>query len=180
MKRLEKTIRSLTMLAQWGALGAIFLMMVLIAVSVLTRRLFHAPIIGDYELVQLLMVILIGLGVAYAESIDGHIKVGLLVDRFHAKWQTIIDIFISLLIVVVCMIVGTMQYKAGIRGMTTLPVSTSLLQIPHYPFQFLLGAGFFLWGLEALLKAIGKIVALSKDQDSPEMTMGGGDEFRAF
>lgn len=173
MKGLEKGIHGLTTILQWGALSAIFLMMALIFISVIMRALFNSPIIGDYELVQLLMVTLIGLGVAYAESIDGHIKVGLLVDRFPVKVQTVVDIIVSLIIAAVCLVVGITQYKAGIRGMTTLPVSTSLLHIPHYPFQFLLCIGFCLWALEAFLKAVMRTISLFT-RDSQQSAAGEG------
>jgi TRAP-type transport system small permease protein len=160
MHYLAKTIRGLTTITRWGAVITIFLMMVIIAFTVIARGVFNTPIVGDYELVQLMMVILVGLGVAYTESIDAHVKVGLLVDRFNRKAQAVIDVFVYLLVAGICFIVGTILLKAGIKALTTFLVSTSILHIPHYPFQFLLSIGFFLWGLEAVLKVVFKVIEL--------------------
>lgn len=135
-------------------------MMLIIGLAVISRGVFNKPLIGDYELVSISMVILIGLGLAYAESIDSHIKVGLIVDRFSEKTQTIIDIFVYLLVFVIATLIGVVQFKAAINGMTNLTVVTPLLSIPHYPLQFGLAMGFILWGLEAFLKIVYNIMNL--------------------
>ncbi|WP_158737997.1 TRAP transporter small permease [Alteribacillus sp. YIM 98480] len=164
MHYLNNVIGILTRITKWGALFTILLMMVLITVSIISRAVFNAPIIGDYELVELMMVVLIGLGLAYAESIDSHIKVGLLVDRLHTNKQTVINMFVNISVFAVCMLLGTVQFNAGISSLSGMQIKTSLLQIPHYPFQFLLAIGFYLWGLEALLKTIYTIITLFTKQ----------------
>ncbi len=161
MNLLFKVIKGLTAIIRWGAIITIFLMMALIACSVISRGVINKPIIGDYELVQLMMVVLVGLGIAYSESVDAHIKVGLLVDRFNKRVQAAFNIFGYILVSAICFVVGTIQIGAGLKALHTFLVSTTILHVPHYPFQFLLGIGFFLWGLESLVKIINNIVELT-------------------
>lgn len=160
MNHLAKVIRGLSTVSRWGATVTIFLMMVLIAFTVVSRGVFNAPIVGDYELVQLMMVIMVGLGFSHAEAVDAHVKVGLLVDRFNKKAQAVVDILGYTVVVVICFIIGTIQFEAALEALSSFMVTTSILGVPHYPFQFLLGFGFFMWGLEALLKVIYKSIEL--------------------
>ena len=154
MQYLAKIIKGLTTITKWGALITLFLMMVVVAFTVISRGVFNTPIVGDYELVQLMMVVLVALGFGYSERVDAHVKVDLLVDRFSRKTQTLLSVLSYILVATICIVVGTIQFNAGLNALSTFLVSTSILHIPHYPFQFLLGIGFYMWGLESILKII--------------------------
>lgn len=156
MMMFTKTINSLTKYAKWLALITMGIMMLFIAIGVLSR-IFFTPIVGDVEIVRLGMVILIMFGLSYTQSIDGHISIGLIVDKLPQKVQYGLDIFGSLLNFLITMIIGFIFIGVGIEHKTTLPLSTDLLSIPFYPFDFIIVIGFFMWGLEAMLKVITSI-----------------------
>lgn len=164
MKFIIKIIRGFTTIFKWGALLTIAILVLLITYSVIMDG-FHLPIIGDYELVQLLMVVLISLGLAYAQYTDSHIKIGLLVDRFSEKLQNWLNLFTYILTVIVTIFIGIIQIKGSIFNFTTFRVTTEVLTIPLYPFIFLMGIGFILWGLEALVKAINTIEMIFKSKE---------------
>jgi TRAP-type C4-dicarboxylate transport system permease small subunit len=152
----SKTINSLTRYAKWLAVITMGLMMLFIAIAVLARMVF-TPIVGDVEIVRLGMVIMIMLGLSYTQNIDGHISIGLIVDKLPQKIQYALDIFGSLLNFLITMMIGFIFIGVGMEHKTTMPLSTDLLSIPYYPFDFIIVIGFFLWGLEALLKVITSI-----------------------
>ncbi len=159
MDRIESLITYLTNIGKWIAIGTMTLMMIFITFAVISRNL-HYPIIGDVELVQLGMVVLIMFGIAYSERQNAHISIGLLVDRMPIKIQQIIDVIAYLFTFIVCMVIGWVSFNAGLKGMSGNIKSTDLLNIPHYPFKIIIALGFILWGLEALLKVVNAIKAL--------------------
>lgn len=162
MKILPKAINGFTTGMKWFAMLVVISMAVLVTLTVILRNVFKAPIVGDYELVELLMVILIAMGLAYAEQINAHVSIGLLVDRFSHRVQDIFDFLAYILILAVCIFVGTVQLTAGIDLMTGFSRSTEILRIPQYPFKLLLGIGFYAWGLQILLKIIYKSILVIK------------------
>lgn len=156
-------ISHLTKITKWIALISMTLMMSFIAIAVISRAVF-IPIIGDVELVRLGMVILIMCGLAYTQHVDGHISIGLLVDKFSNKVQKIFDVFASLLIMVVAITIAFVFINVGIKHQTELQLSTDLLSIPFYPLDFIIVLGFTMWALEALLKLITSITEIINDR----------------
>lgn len=69
--------------------------MALVVINVLLRALFKHPILGTYELVCFLTAIAIGLALASCAVQNGHIAVGLLVDRLPCRAQAIIDSLVN-------------------------------------------------------------------------------------
>ena len=80
-------------------------MMFFIAFAVISR-LTVVPILGDVEIVQLGMVVLIMCGLAYTQQVDGHIAIGLIVERFPVRGQKIMDVIASLLNAIIAFIIG--------------------------------------------------------------------------
>ncbi|PWA04687.1 TRAP transporter small permease, partial [Pueribacillus theae] len=102
---LTNVIRFLTNVTRWIALAVMAFMMFFIAIAVISR-LTVTPIIGDVEIVQLGMIVLIMCGLAYTQRVDGHISIGIIVDRFPQKGQLVMDAIGSLLNVVVTLIIA--------------------------------------------------------------------------
>jgi TRAP-type C4-dicarboxylate transport system permease small subunit len=138
------------------------LMMLFITYAVINRE-FLTPVVGDVEIVQLGMVVLIMFGLAYSQAEDAHVSIGLLVDRFPQRLQHIIDAIAYTFTFAVCLIIGWFTFQAAVNNMVNQRLSTDLLVIPFFPFKFIIAIGFTLWGLEALLKVVQSISALNKD-----------------
>ncbi|WP_284035538.1 TRAP transporter small permease [Neobacillus sp. 114] len=158
---LSKIITNLTRITKWIALITMAFMMLFIAFAVVSRMTF-TPILGDVEIVQLGMVVLIMCGLAYTQQVDGHISIGLIVDKFPYKGQKIMDVIACLFNVIVTFVIAFIFIEVAINHMTKMKLSTSLLGIPYYPFDFLIILGFIMWGLEAFLKLIRSILAISQ------------------
>ena len=156
MKFLFSTIRKLSQIGKWIAIATMTLMMLFITFAVVNRELF-TPVVGDVELVRLGMVVLIMFGLAYSQAEDAHVSIGLLVDRFPTRVQYMIDAVAFLVTFVICIIIGWVTFGIALEEMLGRPRSTDLLEIPFYPFRFVIGLGFVLWGLEALLKVMKSI-----------------------
>lgn len=150
---LKEIINKLTNITKWLALATMGFMMFFIAIGVISRALYK-PILGDVELVQLGMVVLINCGLAYTETVKGHISIGLIVDRLSEKTQKWLDIFAYIVGLMICIIFSYVYFQVFMNHLTTRKLSTDLLNIPYYPFDLLISFGFLLWGLQLSLKII--------------------------
>lgn len=153
-----RAYKMLLSITRWIGIVTMAFMMFLVTVSVIARA-FKNPILGDNELVQLAMVILIMFGVIYSESDKTHISIGLIVDRLSKRTQLVFDAFASLLTWIVCMIIAYVHFNAMNNSMLT----TDLLGIPHAPFKFIIAIGFFLWGIEAIINVIKSFINFNKN-----------------
>jgi TRAP-type transport system small permease protein len=173
MSILTKTLQSLTQATRWIAMGSIFLMMMLISAAVIVRAL-GKPILGDVELVQFAMIVIIMFGLAYTQKEEAHVSIGLLVDRLSPRMQTILDIFSLILTIVFSWLISWVFYLGAVNEMTGTVIKSTLLSIPHFPFKFIIAIGLFLWGLESLFKIILTLIKLIKvDIEDSKPTKGG-------
>ena len=160
MQSITKTIDAFIHVIKWIAMVIIVLMMLAIAVGVVFR-LFNAPLVGNVEIVEIFQIVLIMVTLAYAESLDRHIKIGIIVDRLPRRVQTAIDVFGYVTIAALCFIIAKIFWDAALEDLYVLKETTLLLEFPHYILKFVASIGFLLWGLAAvngLLKMrIGKV-----------------------
>ena len=156
---------ALNTLSVWAVrIGAVILtsMMALVFTDVFLRYVFNKPLSGSVEIVEVMMALCIALGMAYTGITKGHISVELLVSRFSPKTQAALDVFHFLiattLFLFMCWKTAQQALVVGRRNVTT-----TVLEIPIYPFVWvlsicagLLGLVFFLQFLEAISKVVKK------------------------
>src|SRR5699024_3789539 len=154
---LERAIASITLTV----------MMFFTAVAVILRS-FSKPIVGDYELTELFMLILIMTSLGYAERDNKHISIVIIVDRFPNYIQSLLNIIARMLTLIFCIIVSLIFLLNLIKNGETQ--STELLRISFLPFKLLIVIGFLSWGLESLIRVASSLKDLLK-KDGNE----GGD-----
>lgn len=134
-------------------------MMFFITFAVISRFTV-TPIMGDIEIVQLSMVVLIMCGLAYTQQVDGHISIGIIVDKFSYKGQKIMDTIASLFTVIITFVIGYIFIGVATKHQFEMQLKTIILEVPYYPFSYIIVLGFFMWGLEALLKFIKSLLVI--------------------
>lgn len=110
----------------------------LIFVNVFLRYLFSRPIPGDWELIELMMVVVVFFGVAYTYFRKGHVRIDIVVKRLSWKVQTLINIITCFLSISIFLLIiwQSVIYSLGLKaqGITTgvlgFPVYTVSLLIP--------------------------------------------------
>ena len=116
------------------------MMMFLVAVDVTLRYCFSSPIAGSVELVELMMVVVVFLAVAYTASRKGHVAIELIVSRFPKRVQAIIDIFTYFLSLgLVALIIWRSVVRANYVWLESH--TSAVLSIPIYPFVFIIALG---------------------------------------
>ncbi|SEI89338.1 TRAP-type C4-dicarboxylate transport system, small permease component [Bhargavaea ginsengi] len=147
MELLQKPVRLLTNINKWIGLIALGLMFPAVFVFAVARTTGN-PIIGDIELVQFVMVVLIMGSLSLSEATNTHISIGLFVDKFSPAMQRVMDFIAHLLTLAFCLLVCW----AFLSHLKTQ--ESDLLGISYVPFKLFVIFGFLTWGLEALLKLV--------------------------
>jgi TRAP-type C4-dicarboxylate transport system permease small subunit len=160
INRLIKTVDWITDLTKWIANVTMALMMTFISLAVISRA-FNFPILGDVEIVQFGMVVLIMFSMAYSQREDAHLAIGFIVDRFSLRIQTIFDVLANSFIFLICILISWVFFGDARNNMIE---SSVLLNIPFYVFKFVISIGFIMWGLQALLKIFQSLIQLKKGE----------------
>ena len=144
----DKFTKGLSIAVAYIAYISLMLMMVFVGVAAVARS-FNKPIIGDIEIVQLGMVILIAGSLAYTEYKNGHVEVGILADHFPSTVQKVLNIFSLVLSVIFSLTVAYAFYTKF-----DAQHSSILLGYKFYPLKIMLIIGFVAWALMSIQKII--------------------------
>jgi len=147
---MERWLAPLTAIA--GNIGAtvIALMMLLTVSDILGRRIFNQPVYGAYELSGLMMVIVTFFTIAHCQFLRGHIRIELIVSRFRQRTQDVIDsIMYVFFLAMICLLTWRL-YLYAVEEWNS-GCTSSLLDIPVFPFIIVSALGCTLLGLVVLM-----------------------------
>ena len=130
--------------SRWmGAVAIVVLgaMMFFTVLDVFLRAFFNTPIRGDVEIIELAMVCVGFLGLAWCAMRGMHIQVDLLVTFFSKKGRSAFDVFNYLLGMGVCFI---FTYKSVAEGIANRELNnlSAVLKIPLFPFYWIVAVGY--------------------------------------
>ena len=130
MKLLEKISNQAALVLLYMAGAAVFAMMLLTCADVVLR-FFRRPIPGTYELVAQLGGIAVAFAMAHTTAVKGHVAVSIVVSRFSARIQSIIDGVTALLGLGVFALASYKLFLMGREYQLSNHVSATL-QLPLY------------------------------------------------
>ena len=125
-----------------AAIAAVFLVLLTVG-DVLMRFLFSKPILGSFELTEYLLVVIVFLAIPWATMRGNNVRVELITVRLRKKTQNVlygISCFLSLLLTALIAWYTIPQAKYAYELME----KSDMLDIPTYPFYFLIAVGFFI------------------------------------
>ena len=138
-------------------------------VDVVMRYVFHSPILGDIEMVEVVMSIIVFATFAYTQCEKGHIHVTLLIERLPRKIGIMIYAINSLLVAAASVAVSIGLFQQG--GYVLRKHTTSVIRhIPYYPFYYV--ASILMWVFTAVLiaDAIINFMAVSNKEAEERVT----------
>ena len=153
---LERALFWVTRQASNLAMIVLMAMVLLVVVDITLRRFFNSPLSWSFEVIEVLLVIVVFFTVAYCCITKGHISVDLLTSRLSKRGQAILEIFSYFLGIVLfvfmtyCSILSAFEEIASHR-------MTGILQIPIYPFIFIVALGSTLLALVLIAQLIHSI-----------------------
>ena len=161
-----KTIYGTAKILHYIAAGGLLVLMMIQVINMIGRYFFKSPLQGTTDLGSYMLLVITSLGLGWAALERRHIKVGLLMDLLPSRAQLVIDTIILMVIFAVTAFVSYLNIEAGI---TWPPRSSSTLSIPYEPFRYVLGAGFAVLSICALITVI-------ENFRGPGITERGGHE----
>ena len=146
-----------------NGIGAFILvcMMLLVVTDVSLRFLFNRPVEGSFELVEFMMAVVVCLGMAYCGSKKGHTAVEFLMSRFSERTQDIVDGLNYLVSTILFALIAWKSVEqAGV--LKESESITTVLELPLYPFLWVLALGSGLLCLVFLLQFIESFTGVVK------------------
>lgn len=143
-------------IANFIAALAIFLLMVLGVVQIVSRTVFDVPITGYIDLVELSMASMAFLGAAYCQRLGAHIRMELLVGRLSGRALRASEVFSTL---VALFIVGVLIWYSGGHFWRSLTLGDTTIdaEFPVWPSKLLVPVAFSIWFLRLGLQLCGSI-----------------------
>jgi len=150
---LEQAIGRISIIINSAGMMSVVFIMLLVTVDVLMRNTFSRPILGAYELVELLMAIFVSLALAYTGVQKGHVSVDVVVSRFSPRVRTAIMSFNWLASSGLFLLVSwkTLENAETLREAGLV---SPMLFVPAFPFALVLALGSGLLSLVFLIQFI--------------------------
>ncbi|MFV0439038.1 MAG: TRAP transporter small permease subunit [Desulfopila sp.] len=138
----DNGVNAISRWCNWISCAAVLVMMLLVCANVILS-LFDIPILGTYEYVTLTSAVVIAFGLAHTMVVKGHVAVDLVMRRFSRKVQAIVETITGILTLGIFAIVTWRLVQFGFHNYT-MHLATETMDIPLYPFNFMIAFGFFL------------------------------------
>ena len=153
MGELRRKVHVLGKICGQTGSAVLFVMMMLMVADIVLRFLFNSPILGGYGLVEVLMALLVGLGFAFTQVRDGHVRVTMFIDHLPARTKAVVD---GLGLLAGTAMMAIVAYAGILQGGISAQQgqTTTVLFIPIYPFYYLLGIGIFVYALILLVDGL--------------------------
>jgi len=166
LSRLDRLFFKLESLLTLAGGVAIFSLVLLATVNVLGRWLFSLPISGYVDWVEQAMAFIAFLGIAYTQRTGGHIRMDILVGRFHGRflWFTELVTTLLMLLVTAVLIYGSYMHfwRAYSIGDSSLDIN-----LPTWPAKLVVPVALTILALRLLLQLWGYARALKQGGDQP-------------
>jgi len=130
----------------WLSGGALIAIMLLVTIDVITRAIINMPIVGSYELSQLIMVFVAIFAFAYTQVHRSHIAIPVLAERLPKRVQAVLE---SSAWILGCVLFALVAWQCVIHGIKLWEAGqkTLALDIPVAPFYFAIVAGCVLFSM---------------------------------
>ena len=165
MNAFDKVLQFVTEKMAWVAMFAIVACMTLVVTDVIRYQLIDKPVPGTHEVVELIAAVILSMGIGYLTFVRGHVAVGILVDRFRPRVQAVFDLITGIISLGFTIWLTEGMVKMAIRNYNYNWV-TGVLEIPRYPFIYLISLSLALACVVLLRDVIKSVIVIRK---------GGGD-----
>jgi TRAP-type C4-dicarboxylate transport system permease small subunit len=132
------------------------LMILLVVVDVTLRRLFDHPLSFSYELMGFGLVIVVWSSILYSTMRDRHISVDIITSHFPVKARRVLNAVADFISMILLFAIGWRSIIYGFQLRESGQISV-MLDLPFYPFIFLIAFGAICAGFMLLVSFIESI-----------------------
>ena len=148
---LVRVTATLVTAAAYIAGAVLVALMLLTAADVAGRAILNEPITGVFDLTHFAVLTMAFLGLGYCGLLDEHISIEMLYQKMSRPVRQMLDRLSNLIGAV---LFGLMAWRAVVQAdlVGTIGEASQLLNIPFYPFYWLLALGAALFAIVMLLR----------------------------
>lgn len=124
-------------------------------------RFFDRPILGSFQISELILVWIICLAWPFTAGVRGHVRVEIFISRLPQAVQDVTGLFINLMVLGIFTLlvwqgIETIKFTIEMRELV------SIIEIPLYPFQFAVPIGALLTCFVLLIQLVKRVRNLKK------------------
>lgn len=155
-KNIVRATELVVTLAAYTAGIILVLLMLLTTLDVAGRYFLNSPITGVFDLTHFAVLTMVFLGLAYCGFHDGHVSIELIYDKLPPRIRHFIDSATNL---AGCLLFLIVAWQAIVQSVLVrqLNETSQLVEIPFFPFYWLLAFGSVLFAFVMGLKIFVKI-----------------------
>jgi TRAP-type C4-dicarboxylate transport system permease small subunit len=160
-KTFAKGVHLINRALRYVCMSLLFFMMVLGTCDVMGRYLFNKPILGTFEIFEILLPAIVLLGLGFTQEKNAHVRVEILISRLSFRRQTILNfvtnglaLFISVLILWRGWVLATGYWRMG----RTIPT----IEVPMFLPQLLVPLGALMLILMLIVQMVQYILQLTE------------------
>ncbi|MCX5809667.1 MAG: TRAP transporter small permease [Proteobacteria bacterium] len=131
-------------------------LMLITTCDVISRGFFNKPIAGTLELSEYMLAIIILLGAAYTQQVQGHVGVDFLTSKFSPRGQKLCKIITDVASLAIITILTVYGYIEGVHETAV----SDQLRVPQWPFKLLVAIGGLMLWLEVFVDLLTSIAIL--------------------
>ncbi len=133
--------------------GLMLIAMALMSVySIVGRSLLGKPVLGDYEMVQMMSAVAVSMALPFCQMVGGHVIVDFFTVKAPRRFNAALDLIAALLLAVCSFAIAWRVVGATLQFMQNHD-ATMLLNLPTWWGYAPMGPSFFLLGCAALYTA---------------------------
>jgi len=153
IERLNKAVAMVATLA-------IFAMTLSTSADITMRFLVNQPILGVTELNELLMVFAVYLGIAYTQTMKGHVQMELVIEHLPKKAKLVLEILVYLMVIAGFILFVRSSGEQAIRAWTMQEYRFGSTRFPLWPSKALVPIGVGLLTLQLIIDVVRDIARL--------------------
>lgn len=132
--------------------AAMVVMMLILVLNIITRAL-NVPILGMYEIVQLVIVVVFSFGIGYSTLEHSHVRMKGLVSKLPPKASRIVETVSNIFNLAIWALVGWRVWILASEN-AVLGERTDILGLPVYLFRFVFAFGMFMMVLALIAEVL--------------------------
>ena len=150
---LEKAIGQICRYIGYIGMAVLMGMMLLTVIDITLRRVFNSPLPYSFELTENFLVVVAFCSIAFTTSVGRHISINVLVEKSPPWARKYTERVTDLICVAVFFLVA---WRSTLRAIHMIDIGqvTGVLEMPYYPFFFVVALGSALAGLTILLQMV--------------------------
>ncbi len=158
MQLIEKILKKINITCAIIAEILVILIVLLVVAEIIGRFIFGHPIPGQVEIATLSLVVIVYLGVAYTQMLDGHIRVDVLISRVKGAKREFLEAFVLVIGLFSTLMMVWATGKRAIESTMTHEFVTGVVNFPIWPGRCSVTFGFILLSLTLIIQIIRRLL----------------------